>query len=62
MLTNLYRSFYFLVISALIAFIPAVFIGALVHWIEPEYEAYAIGIVFGALFSELISRRKAKWI
>lgn len=62
MWANLCKSFYFLALSALIAFVPALFIGALVHWIEPEYEGYAIGIVFGFLLAELITCRKSKWV
>ena len=58
----LVKSILFLVISSIICLVPALVVGALVYWIDSEYEGIAMGVVFGFLLTELIFRRKSKWL
>ena len=54
-------SAHYLLVSMYFSFWPAMAIGLLVHFIEPEWEVIAFGAVFSYLMAEFITGRKGKW-
>lgn len=62
MFYRLLASAYYLFIASYFSFWPALVVGLLVHFIEPEWEVIAFGIVFSWVLTEFIFKRKGNWI
>lgn len=52
---------YYLFISAYFSLWPALLVSLLVHFVNPEWEVIAFGIVFSFVLTEFIFRRKGNW-
>lgn len=62
MIRSLMVSVYFLLVSMYFSLWPALAVGLLVHFIEPEWEVIAFGAVFGYVLTEFIFSRKGNWL
>ena len=62
MVRALLASVYYVLISMLASFRPALAVGLLVHLVVPEWEVIAFGVVFGYVIAEFLLQRKGKWL
>ena len=56
------RSAYYLLVAVYLSFWPALVVGVLVHFIEPEWEVIAFSAVFGYVLTEFLFLRKGNWM
>lgn len=62
MVRALLVSAYYLLVSMYVSLWPALAVGLLVHFTEPEWEVVAFGAVFSWLLTEFIFHRKGNWL
>jgi hypothetical protein len=62
MLRKLLVNTHYVLISMYMSFWPALAVGLLVHFIEPEWEVIAFGAVFSYVLTEFLFRYKGKWL